>query len=306
MPDILIPQPNGAPIAVREVPAEPVLPEAPPRRSRRHGARLQRWLAIAIMLVVVACALFTEWLAPADPVAISLSETFAPPSAAHWMGTDQLGRDIVSRAMYGARISLAIALIVVAAAGVTGTLLGVVAGYLGGAVDALIMRLADMQLAFPAVILALVLAGVIGVNMTNLVLVLMLANWARFARVVRGEVLSLRTREYVLLARLAGAGPWWVMRRHIVPNIVGTFVVLATLDIGSVIILEATLSFLGLGVQPPLASWGSMIAEGRGHLSNAWWVCVMPGAVLIATVLAANLLGDALREKLNPVIPETW
>jgi len=306
MPEIVTSHRHIVPLAIREVPAEPVLSVAPHKRSGRRAARLQKWAALIVVIMVCACAVFTEWLAPFDPVAITLSDTFSPPSAAHWMGTDQLGRDILSRAMYGARISLAIALVVVTLAGVLGTLLGVIAGYVGGAADAVIMRLTDMQLAFPAVILALVLAGVIGVNMTNLVVVLTLANWARFARVIRGEVLSLKTREFVLLARLSGAGPWWVMRRHIVPNIAGTFVVLVTLDIGSVIILEATLSFLGLGVQPPMASWGSMIAEGRGQLSNAWWVCVMPGAVLIATVLGANLLGDVLREKLNPVIPETW
>jgi peptide/nickel transport system permease protein len=306
MPDTVTSSPHIVPLAIREVPAEPVLAGTPHKRTARRAASLQKWLAFTVVIVVCACALFTEWLAPFDPVAIALSDTFSAPAVTHWMGTDQLGRDILSRAMFGARVSLAIALIVVTLAGVLGTLLGVIAGYVGGTLDALIMRLADMQLAFPAVILALVLAGVIGVNMTNLVVVLTLANWARFARVIRGEVLSLKTREFVLLARLSGAGPWWVMRKHIVPNIAGTFVVLATLDIGSVIILEATLSFLGLGVQPPMASWGSMIAEGRGQLSTAWWVCVMPGAVLIATVLAANLLGDLLREKLNPVIPETW
>jgi len=306
MPDTVSVRIHDLGSEIREVPAEPMLAPAPRQRSRRWSARIHKSVAVIIIVVICVSAVFTEWLVPFDPVAISLSDTFAPPSTGHWMGTDQLGRDILSRAMYGARISLAIALIVVTAAGVLGTLLGVVAGYVGGAIEAVIMRLTDMQLAFPAVILALVLAGVIGVNITNLVIVLTLANWARFARVARGDVLSLRTREFVLLARLAGAGPWWIMLRHIVSNLLGTFVVLATLDIGSVIILEATLSFLGLGVQPPLASWGSMIAEGRGQLSNAWWVCVMPGAVLILTVLAINLLGDALREKLNPVIPEIW
>ncbi|MGC3983726.1 MAG: ABC transporter permease [Pseudorhodoferax sp.] len=255
---------------------------------------------------VLVAALFAPWVAPFDPVAISLSDTFQPPSATHWFGTDQLGRDILSRAIAGARISLFIAACAVLLAGVLGTALGLAGGYLGGAVDALVMRLADMQLAFPAVILALVLSGAIGVNLFNLILVLTLANWARFARVVRGEVLSLKSRDFVLLARLAGASPPWIMLRHIAPNIVGTFVVLATLDVGSVIILEATLSFLGLGIQPPTPSWGSMIAEGRGFLSTAWWVCVAPGAVLIVTVLAANLLGDALRDRLNTAIPESW
>ncbi|CAG9166597.1 ABC transporter permease [Cupriavidus pampae] len=291
---------------IRELPAEPITVPSAPRRTRRIAARAQKWLAIIALLTVCVCAVLAPVLTPFDPVAISLADTFQPPSATHWMGTDPLGRDILSRVMAGASVSLSVALIVVSLAGVIGTTLGVVAGYLGGAADAVIMRLTDMQLAFPAVILALVLAGVIGVDMTNLVIVLTLANWARFARVTRGEVLSLKTREFVLLARLAGAGTGWILRRHIVPNLFGTLIVLATLDLGSVIVLEATLSFLGLGVQPPLASWGSMIAEGRSHLSNAWWICVLPGLVLIITVLAANQLGDVLREKLNPVIPETW
>ena len=304
MPEIVTSSPHIVPLAIREVPAEPVLSEAPHKRSGRRAARLQKWVALIVVIVVCACAVFTEWLAPFDPVAIALSDTFSPPSAAHWMGTDQLGRDILSRAMYGARISLAIALVVVTFAGVLGTLLGVIAGYVGRAVDAVIMRLTDMQLAFPAVILALVLAGVIGVNMTNLVVVLTLANWARFARVIRGEVLSLKTREFVLLARLSGAGPWWVMRRHIVPNIAGTFVVLVTLDIGSVIILEATLSFLGLGVQPPTPTWGAMISEGQKYISASWASSIFPGAAITLTILAINMLGDAVRDVLDPRLAE--
>ncbi|HVR49357.1 MAG TPA: ABC transporter permease [Pseudorhodoferax sp.] len=294
------------PIVLTETPAEPTFAGGAPARSRRRLAQVQLALACAVFGLALGAALFSPWVTPFDPVAISLSDTFLPPSATHWFGTDQLGRDILSRAIAGARISLFIAACAVLLAGVLGTALGLVGGYLGGAVDAVVMRLADMQLAFPAVILALVLSGAIGVNLANLILVLTLANWARFARVVRGEVLSLKSRDFVLLARLAGASPLWIMLRHIAPNIVGTFVVLATLDVGSVIILEATLSFLGLGIQPPTPSWGAMIAEGRGFLSSAWWVCVAPGAVLIATVLAANLLGDALRDRLNTAIPESW
>lgn len=294
------------PIVLTETPAEPSFAGSTPARSRRRLARIQLGLACAVFGLVLVAALFAPWVAPFDPVAISLSDTFQPPSATHWFGTDQLGRDILSRAIAGARISLFIAACAVLLAGVLGTALGLAGGYLGGAVDAVVMRLADMQLAFPAVILALVLSGAIGVNLANLILVLTLANWARFARVVRGEVLSLKSRDFVLLARLAGASPLWIMLRHIAPNIVGTFVVLATLDVGSVIILEATLSFLGLGIQPPTPSWGAMIAEGRGFLSTAWWVCVAPGAVLIVTVLATNLLGDALRDRLNTAIPESW
>lgn len=289
-----------------ETPAEDIEPLPPPPRSRRWLGKSQLALAALVFAGVLLSAILAPWLAPFDPLAISLSDTFQPPSATHWLGTDPLGRDLLSRVMHGARVSLLISAIVVSLAGVLGTLLGVLAGYVGGVIDAVVMRLVDMQLAFPAVILALVLSGAIGVNMSNLVIVLTLANWARFARITRGEVLSLKSRDFVLLARLAGASPGWIMLRHIVPNIAGTLVVLATLDAGSVIILEATLSFLGLGVQPPTPSWGSMIAEGRGHLSTAWWVCVAPGGVLILTVLAANLLGDELRDRINPILPQTW
>lgn len=295
-----------APIVLVRTPAEPVQGSRTLARSTRRLARTQLGVALAVFAVILAAALFAPWLAPFDPTAISLGETFLAPSATHWFGTDQLGRDILSRAIHGASISLFIAGCAVLLAGGIGTLLGILGGYFGGVADAVVMRLADIQLAFPAVILALVLAGAIGVNIGNLILVLTLANWARFARVTRGEVLSLKARDFVLLARLAGASRLWIMLRHIAPNIVGTFVVLATLDVGSVIVLESTLSFLGLGIQPPTPSWGAMIAEGRGFLSSAWWVCVLPGVVLIATVLAANLLGDALRDRLNPVIPETW
>ncbi len=293
-------------IVLTQTPPEPVGVAAAPLRSRRRAARLQLGLASAVLVVVALAALAGDAVAPFDPLAISLSDTFLPPSATHLFGTDPLGRDVLSRAIAGARVSLFIAACAVLLAGCVGTALGVAAGYSGGVVDAAVMRLADMQLAFPAIILALVLSGAIGVNLFNLVLVLTMANWARFARVIRGEVLSLKSRDFVLLARLAGASPPWIMLRHLFPNIAGTFVVLATLDVGSVIILESTLSFLGLGIQPPTPSWGSMIADGRGHLSGAWWVCVAPGGVLIATVLAANLLGDALRDRLNTSVPESW
>lgn len=286
--------------------AEPFIVELAAPRSRHWLPRVQLVAAALVLGLIVTSAVLASWIAPFDPTAISLSDTFAAPFGTHWLGADQIGRDILSRVLYGARISLFIAACTVAAAGLLGSALGLAAGYAGGWIDAVIMRLADIQLAFPAVILAMVLAGAIGVDLFNLIVLLALAHWARFARVVRGEVLSLKARDFVLLARLAGASRVWIVVRHIAPNIVGTFVVLATLDIGSVIVLEATLSFLGLGVQPPIPSWGGMIAEGRGFLDTAWWVCVAPGVVLVFTVLAANLLGDALRDRLNPVIPESW
>ncbi|KAF1023655.1 MAG: Glutathione transport system permease protein GsiD [Paracidovorax wautersii] len=282
----------------------PALPDVP--RVRRSAARPRIGLAVAALAfgLVVVAALLAPWVAPVDPNAIALGDSLAAPSAAHLFGADQLGRDVLSRAIHGARVSLLIAAATVLLAGGLGGALGLVAGFAGGRIDAVVMRLADMQLAFPAVILAMALAGAVGIDTGLLVVVLASANWARFARVVRSEALSLKTREFVLLARLAGASPAWIAWRHVAPHLAGTFVVLATLDVGSVIVLEATLSFLGLGVQPPAPSWGAMIAEGRGFLETAWWISVMPGLLLVVTVLSANTLGDALRDWLNPSLPE--
>lgn len=286
--------------------AEPSVPiPALPARGR-WWTRVYLWIALAIAVALIAMALFPSVFSPYDPNAISLSDILKPPSATHWFGTDQLGRDLLSRTIWGAQVSLYVAFCAVLMAGIIGSLLGITAGYLGGLVDNIVMRLADIQLALPAVIMALVLVGAIGFSMFNLVLVLSLANWARFARVTRAEALSLRQRDFVLLAKLAGASRARIILTHVVPNVVNTFIVLATLDIGTIIILEATLSFLGLGVQPPTPSWGSMIADGRGYLETAWWICGIPGLVLMVTVLAANQLGDALRDWLSPTLGRSW
>ncbi|MFG1465162.1 ABC transporter permease [Xanthobacter sp. DSM 24535] len=266
------------------------------------AARVQLWGSLALLVVIFGSAICAPLVAPFDPNAIALDASLQPPSALHWLGTDQLGRDILSRIIWGAQISLFIAFCAVALAGAAGTAIGLVAGYLGGAADRLVMWLADVQFSLPAVILALVLVGAVGPSFTNIIVVLSLANWARFARVVRSEALSLKSRDFVLLARLGGAGPVRIIVQHIAPNVLNTFIVLATLDLGLIIILEATLSFLGLGVQPPDPSWGTMIADGRGYLDRAWWISIMPGCVLMATVLCGNLLGDALRDRLNPTV----
>ncbi len=295
----------GVPIVTR-TPAEQRLVLGDTKGRGRRFMMAQLVVAGAIAALLLAISLLPGVFAPYDPSAISLSSTLKPPSAEHWFGTDQLGRDLLSRVIYGSRVSLFVAFCAVLLAGVGGGLFGVAAGYLGGVVDSVAMRLADIQLALPAVILALVLVGAIGFSMFNLIVVLSLANWARFARVTRSEALSLRQRDFVLLARLAGASRLRIMLRHIVPNVINTFIVLATLDIGIIIILEATLSFLGLGVQPPTPSWGAMIADGRGYLETAWWICAFPGLVLMSAVLAANLLGDALRDRLSPTLIRAW
>lgn len=260
--------------------------------------------AIAIIVLVAGAAVFAPLIIPYDPNAIDLGNGLRPPSAAHWFGTDQLGRDVLSRVILGGRISLFIAACAVLLAGLGGALLGLVAGYRGGWIDEVTMRLAEIQYALPPVILAMVLVGVIGPSTTNIIIVVSLANWARFARVIRAEALSLRHRDFVLLARIAGASTWWIVLRHILPNARATLIVLLTLDVGLIIILEATLSFLGFGIQPPDPSWGTMIADGRGYLEQAWWISLSPGAVLLLTVLAFNVLGDALGERSRGVARE--
>ncbi|MDR5836026.1 ABC transporter permease [Caballeronia sp. LZ034LL] len=294
-----VPQAGDA-TGFRRWPAPPAaganVPAARPRRQRHWRS----WLAGGTLGLIVCAALLAPWLVSADPTAVSLSDVLSAPGRAHWFGTDQIGRDVLSRTVYGARVSLFVALASIALAGGVGALLGLAAGYAGGALDAIVMRIADIQLAVPALILAMVVAGAVGVTLPNLIVLLALAHWARFARVLRGEALTLRQRDFVLLARLAGVSRIAVLCRHIAPNVAGVFVVLATLDIGSVIILESTLSFLGLGIQPPLASWGAMIADGRGVLDTAWWISLAPGLALALTVLAANRLGDSLRDRLLP------
>lgn len=297
---------EATPLDLQQRPAETCVPVPQARARRRLWRDAQLWSCLVLALALIVVALAPQWFSPYDPNAISLSDILKPPSAAHWFGTDQLGRDLLSRVIWGSRISLYVAFCAVLIAGIFGSLFGIAAGFLGGWVDAVAMRLADIQLALPAVILALVLVGAIGFSVFNLVIVLSLANWARFARVTRSEALSLRSRDFVLLARLAGASRFRVMFAHIVPNVVNTFIVLATLDIGTIIILEATLSFLGLGVQPPTPSWGAMIADGRGYLETAWWICGIPGMVLMVTVLLANQLGDALRDRLSPTMSRGW
>lgn len=285
---------------LRQRPADPraVVPPASTRGRIVRGVLLA--LVSTIALALVAMAIFPGVFAPFDPDAIALTDTLKPPSAAHWLGTDQLGRDMLSRVIWGSRVSLFVAFCAVLLAGIGGGLFGIAAGYLGGAVDAVAMRLADIQLALPAVILALVLVGAIGFSMFNLIVVLSLANWARFARVTRSEALSLRQRDFVLLAKLAGASTARIVLTHIVPNVVNTFIVLATLDIGIIIILEATLSFLGLGVQPPSVSWGVMLADAKSFMGFAWWLALFPGVAIFLSVLSFSSLGDWLHTKFDP------
>ncbi len=260
-----------------------------------------------ILAVVVIVAVFADLLAPHDPQVGNLTARFLPPFwqaggvLSHPFGTDHLGRDVLSRLIFGARVSLVVGFTAVLVAGTIGTLLGIVSGYLGGWVDQVVMRLTDTWLALPALTFAIFLAAIVGPSEMNIVIILGAVYWTRYARVVRGEVLSLKEREFVRLAIVAGCSKWTIMRRHILPNVINSAIVLATLMLGIVIVTEASLSFLGVGVPPPKPAWGVMLSDGKqGLMVGYWWLTVMPGTCIMLLVLAANLMGDWLRVKLDP------
>src|SRR5579884_926262 len=260
-----------------------------------------------ILGVIALVAIFANQLAPHNPEVGSLVARFKPPfwmakgSTEYLLGTDQLGRDVLSRLIFGARISMVVGLTAVVFAGVLGTTLGIVSGYLGGWVDQVVMRVTDTWLALPALTFAIFLAAIVGPSMCNIVIILGLTYWTRYARVIRGEVLSLKEREFVRLAIVAGCSKWTIMRRHMLPNVINTAVVLGSLMLGVVIIAEASLSFLGVGVPPPEPAWGLMLSDGKqGLMVGYWWLTVFPGCCIMLMVLSANLLGDWLRVKLDP------
>jgi peptide/nickel transport system permease protein len=260
-------------------------------------------ISVLFWVMLIFAALFAPFVAPYPPTNMNLGAALQPPSWSHWMGTDQLGRDVLSRIIWGARFSMMVVMSAVVLAGIIGTLLGVVAGYVGGLFDAIVMRFVDIQYSLPTIILAIVTISVFGSSTLNLILVITLTNWPRFARIVRGEAWSIRNREFVVLAELGGASTARIVWRHILPNLVPTLIVLFTLDIGMVILLEAALSFLGLGIQPPNPSWGTMISDGRGHMEESWWIMAAPGATLMLAVLCINIIGDRLRLGLTPQAP---
>jgi peptide/nickel transport system permease protein len=259
-----------------------------------------------ILTVFLICGTMGAFLLPHPPNKVHLQAALTPPfwqdggSLTYLMGTDHLGRDILSRLIDGAGLSLQVGFSVVAFAGIMGISAGIFSGYLGGAVDTAIMRLCDIILSMPYLMLAIVLAAVLGPSRFNIVLILAILGWASYARVLRAEVLRLKDSDFIHLAVIAGCSRLRVMLRHILPNIINTFVVMATLQIGNVIIAEASLSFLGLGVPPPDPAWGSMAAEGREYIFDAWWLCVWPGLTILLVVLSCNLLGDWLRVRLDP------
>jgi peptide/nickel transport system permease protein len=283
------------------------LPPSTP--SRFASLRLGDFPVIpALILGVIAfVAIFANLLAPHNPEIGSLTVRFRPPfwqtggSAKYLLGTDQLGRDVLSRLIFGARVSMVVGFTAVIFAGTVGTTLGIISGYLGGWVDQVIMRLTDTWLALPPLMFAIFLAAIVGPSMWNIVIILGLVYWTRYARVIRGEVLSLKEREFVRLAIVAGCSKRTIMYRHILPNVINSAIVLGTLMLGVVIITEASLSFLGVGVPPPEPAWGLMLSDGKQSLMvGRWWLSVLPGICIMLMVLSANILGDWLRVKLDP------
>jgi peptide/nickel transport system permease protein len=277
---------------------------------RRRFARLRRapLIPLAIIALIVLTALFANVLTPYSATDIALSNRLKPPfwekggSLAHPLGTDPMGRDLLTRMIYGARVSLVVGCLGLFVGGGVGAALGLIAGYAGGRVDAFLMRVADTTLAFPIILFAILLVVILGGSLFTVVIAIALVLWARYARVIRGEVLSLRERDFVAQARLAGCSPMRIMLVHLFPNVLNTLVVLLSLQVGWVIIVEASLSFLGAGVPPPTPTWGSMIAEGRDYIASAWWISFFPGLAILVTVLAFNLCGDWLRDALDPTM----
>jgi len=257
-------------------------------------------VAIALIVILAACALLAPVLAPYDPLAQDLAVRLKPPSPEHWLGSDSLGRDIASRILYGARISLLVGVVVVASAGVFGTFIGLVAGYAGGLADEALMRLTEVFLAFPALILAMAIAGALGPSLTNAIIAIAAVTWAVYARLVRGQILSLRQREFVEAARAMGASRRRIVLRHLLPNTLAPLMVQASFDMGSSIIAAAGLSFIGFGAQPPTPEWGVMISEGRNFISTQPWLSLFPGLAILLAVGSFNLLGDGLRDAFDP------
>jgi ABC-type dipeptide/oligopeptide/nickel transport system permease subunit len=276
-------------------------------RSLRRLWRLKWGLGAAlVLLLIVLVTLAAPWLAPYSPVEVDIQHRLGPPAwmeggkTDHWLGTDQIGRDLLSRMIYGGRVSLLIGVSAVAISSTIGVLLGLAAGYFGSKIDWIIMTLINIMLTFPFVLLALAVIAVLGASLLNMVIVLGVAGWPIYARVIRAETMALREREFVVAGRALGMSHARIIFGQIFPNLVSAITVVATLQIAQVIILESFLSFLGLGVQPPTPAWGNMLGEGRVYMLNSWWIAAFPGAAIFVTTLVINLMGNALRDWLDP------
>jgi peptide/nickel transport system permease protein len=259
----------------------------------------------AVLVLMIVAAIFAPQVSPYDPLQTSLTQRLQPPAfaggtGAHLLGTDKLGRDVLSRIIFGARVSLSVSLLVILVTSTIGTALGILGGYLGGWVDSLLMRVTDIRLAFPFILIGFLLAVTLGPSVTTVVLAISVLGWAPYARLIRGEVLKLRNADFVLQARIMGCSPLRIMVTHIFPNVVNPLLILATLSVGLVILVESALSYLGAGVPPPTATWGSMVSDGRSLIDTAWWISFFPGVAIGMVVLSGNFLGDWLRDRLDP------
>jgi peptide/nickel transport system permease protein len=263
-------------------------------------------IPVGVLALLVFVAIFAPLLAPYPPTQTSLPDRLLPPffvmggSPAHLLGTDLVGRDILSRVFYGARVSLSVSVIVILITSSVGTILGIIAGYLGGRADTLLMRITDISLAFPMILIALLLAVVLGPSFKTVVLALSILGWAPYARLIRGEVLKLREADFIAQARIIGSSSLRIMIKHIFPNVVNPLIIIATMSVGLVILTESILSYLGAGIPPPNPSWGSMVSDGRNLIDKAWWISLFPGMAIGLVVLSGNFLGDWIRDKLDP------
>ncbi|MBE1556035.1 ABC transporter permease [Sporosarcina limicola] len=265
------------------------------------------FVGILLVLLSVGSALFAQWIVPFDPSKASLAARLTPPSWANptgestfFLGTDQLGRDLLSRIIYGAKISLMVGFFGVLISLIIGTVLGLISGYFGKWMDDFIMRFADIQLAFPFILFAIVVMSVLGTGIWKIIIILGLTYWVGFARLIRGQVISLKEQEYIHAAKAIGGTTFTIIRKHILPNVLSSILVLGTMYIAEFILLEASLTFLGLGVDPTIPSWGGMLADSRNYITTAWWTAVFPGVAIMLTVLGFNLLGDWLRDRFDP------
>jgi peptide/nickel transport system permease protein len=274
--------------------------------TRKRRARIKVVIGGSILAAVVACALLAPILAPQDPLRQSLRDSLMPPLSrqaggrVYILGADNLGRDVLSRVLFGSRISVAVGLVTVAVAGLIGCTLGAIAGFYGGYVDYALSKIAEMFLALPFLLLGIAVMAFMGASLVNLILVLVVRQWVQYFRIVRAEVMSLKEREFVTAARAIGARPARIIFRHILPNCMASVIVIGTFAMATVILSEASLSFLGLGVPPSIPTWGSMLAEGRSYMYRAWWLTFFPGMAIFVTVLGINLLGDGLRDRWDP------
>ena len=265
----------------------------------------QNPIAMAGLIILISLsgmALFANFLAPYDPIRISLSERLLAPGGAHWFGTDEMGRDILSRILFGARISLRIGFVVILISGGIGSVIGAVSGYYGGRIDNILMRMMDVILSCPSLVLAMALAAAMGPSLNNAIMAVSFVMIPKFARLVRGDALAVKEMQFIAAAKVSGAGNGWIILHHILPNCLSSVIVLATLTLGDTILIAASLSFIGLGAQPPLPEWGAMISVGRKFLMDQWWYATFPGLFILITVIGFNILGDALRDIMDPRI----